>query len=42
MSWPEGSIAEAYVADEFLTFCSKYLDDVDTRMNQEPRNKSFS
>jgi hypothetical protein len=25
---PEGSIAEAYIADECLTFCSKYMDDV--------------
>jgi hypothetical protein len=40
-SRPEGSIAEAYVADECLTFCSKYLDDVDTRFNQEPRNTGF-
>jgi hypothetical protein len=41
-SWPEGLIAEAYVDDECLTFCSKYMDDVDTRFNREPRNKSFS
>jgi hypothetical protein len=41
-SQPEGSIAEAYVADECLTFCSKYMDDVDTKFNQEPRNKDFS
>jgi hypothetical protein len=38
----EGSITEAYVADECLTFCSKYMDDVDTRCNWEPRNKGFS
>ena len=24
----EGSIAEAYIADECLSFCSKYMDDV--------------
>jgi hypothetical protein len=41
-SWLESSIAEAYVADKCLTFCSKYLDDVDTRFNWEPRNKGFS
>jgi hypothetical protein len=41
-SRPEGSITEAYVADQCLTFCSKYMDDVDTRFNQEPRNKGFS
>jgi hypothetical protein len=40
-SRPEGSIAEAYVADECLAFCSKYLDDLDTRFNQEPRNTGF-
>ncbi|XP_039778099.1 uncharacterized protein LOC120645374 [Panicum virgatum] len=39
---PEGSIAEAYVANECLTFCSKYMDDVETRFNREPRNKGFS
>jgi hypothetical protein len=37
----EDSIAKAYVANECLTFCSKYMDDVDTRFNQEPRNKGF-
>jgi hypothetical protein len=41
-AWPEGSIAEAYIANECLTFCSKYMDDVDTRFNREPRNKGFS
>jgi hypothetical protein len=40
-SRPEGSITEAYVASEFLTFCSKYMDDVDTRFNRESRNKGF-
>uniref|UniRef100_J3LNX2 DUF4218 domain-containing protein n=1 Tax=Oryza brachyantha TaxID=4533 RepID=J3LNX2_ORYBR len=39
---PEGSIAEAYIADECLTFCSKYMDGVETRFNREPRNKGFS
>jgi hypothetical protein len=39
---PVGSIAEAYIADECLTFCSKYLDDVETRFNREPRNVGFS
>lgn len=36
---PEGSIAEAYVANECLTFCSRYLNDVETRFNQEGRNR---
>ena len=39
---PEGSIAEAYVADEALTFSSRYLDDVETRFNRAPRNPGFS
>jgi hypothetical protein len=39
---PEGSIAEAYVADECLTFCSKYMDDIETRFNRKPRNVGFS
>ena len=39
---PEGSIVEAYIADECLTFCSTYMDDVETRFNREPRNVGFS
>ena len=39
---PEGSIAETYIADECLIFCSKYMDGVETRFNREPRNKGFS
>ncbi|XP_058746397.1 uncharacterized protein LOC131619303 [Vicia villosa] len=36
---PEGSIAEAYLAEEALTFCSRYLhDNVDTRLNRKSRN----
>ncbi|XP_039815317.1 uncharacterized protein LOC120678241 [Panicum virgatum] len=38
---PEGSIAEAYIADECLTFCSKYMEGVETRFNGEPRNICF-
>lgn len=38
---PEGSIAEGYVADECLTFCSRYMDDVNTVYNKEPRNSAF-
>ncbi|GJX39447.1 uncharacterized protein Tco_0252750 [Tanacetum coccineum] len=34
-----GSIAEGYVAEEALTFCSRYLkDDVETRFNRPGRN----
>jgi hypothetical protein len=36
---PEGSIAEAYVVDECLTFCSRYFDDVETRWNRPGRNR---
>ncbi|XP_015690674.1 uncharacterized protein LOC107303903 [Oryza brachyantha] len=39
MARPEGSIAEAYVANECLTACSRYFDDVDTRHNRAGRNK---
>ncbi|KAL5728763.1 hypothetical protein ACHQM5_001808 [Ranunculus cassubicifolius] len=35
---PEGSIAEAYVDSECLTFCSMYLQGIETRFNREERN----
>ncbi|GJR59047.1 hypothetical protein Tco_1501209 [Tanacetum coccineum] len=35
---PEGSIAEGYVAEEALTFCSHYLKGVETRFNRPDRN----
>ncbi|XP_071740713.1 uncharacterized protein [Rutidosis leptorrhynchoides] len=35
---PEGSIAEGYVADEALTYASRYLDTVKTRFNRPDRN----
>lgn len=35
---PEGSIAEAYVDNECLTFCSMYLQGIETRFNREERN----
>ncbi|KAL5552401.1 hypothetical protein UlMin_002577 [Ulmus minor] len=34
----EGSIAEGFVVDEALTFCSRYFDDVETRFNRPDRN----
>lgn len=37
-SRPEGSIAEGYLVDEGLSFCSMYLRDVDTRRNRKGRN----
>ncbi|XP_020080212.1 uncharacterized protein LOC109703891 [Ananas comosus] len=35
---PEGSIAEGIIAQECVTFCSKYLHDVETRLNRVGRN----
>ncbi|WVZ83979.1 LOW QUALITY PROTEIN: hypothetical protein U9M48_031065 [Paspalum notatum var. saurae] len=35
----EGSIAEAYVANECLHACSRYFDDLDTRHNRAGRNR---
>ncbi|XP_052119008.1 uncharacterized protein LOC107493943 [Arachis duranensis] len=34
---PEGSIAEGYLSEEILTFCSRYLDNVETRINRPSR-----
>jgi hypothetical protein len=36
---PEGCIAEGYVAEEALTFCSMYLRDVQTKFNRPDRNE---
>lgn len=35
---PEGSIAEAYIMKECSTFCSMYLNGIETRFNREERN----
>ncbi|XP_073152210.1 uncharacterized protein [Henckelia pumila] len=35
---PEGSIAEAYIVNEVLTFCSMYFRDIETRYNRPERN----
>lgn len=35
---PEGSIAEGYLAEECLTFCSRYLEDVETVFTRSQRN----
>ncbi|KAI3951353.1 hypothetical protein MKW92_031051, partial [Papaver armeniacum] len=38
-SRPEGSIAQGYLADECVTFCSRYLSaEVNTKFNQIGRN----
>ncbi|CAN6687318.1 unnamed protein product [Malus baccata var. baccata] len=42
---PERSVAEGYLGDECITFCSRYLHRVETKFNQRDRNddggKSF-
>uniref|UniRef100_J3NCZ7 Transposase-associated domain-containing protein n=1 Tax=Oryza brachyantha TaxID=4533 RepID=J3NCZ7_ORYBR len=35
---PKGYIAEAYLKDECMTFCSRYLEGFDTKHNQPSRN----
>lgn len=35
---PEGSIAEGYIIEECMFFCSRYLNDMETRYNQLERN----
>lgn len=35
---PEGSIARGYLAEECLTFCSRYMDDMTTKFNRQSRN----
>ena len=37
-AYPEGSIAEGYIAEECLTFCSRYLEGVEMVFNRPPRN----
>ncbi|XP_075104365.1 uncharacterized protein LOC142178536 [Nicotiana tabacum] len=39
---PKGSIAEGYLIDECLTFCSMYLTGIETRFNREDRNNDGS
>ncbi|KAK5845753.1 hypothetical protein PVK06_001969 [Gossypium arboreum] len=39
--YPEGSIAEGYLAEECMTFCSRYLD-VETRLNRPSRNAELN
>jgi hypothetical protein len=35
---PEGCIAESYIYNECLTFCSMYLSGIETKFNREERN----
>ncbi|KAK9283647.1 hypothetical protein L1049_011897 [Liquidambar formosana] len=37
-SQPEGSIVEGYHVEEYLTFCTRYLQDVEIKSTRVPRN----
>ncbi|XP_077237173.1 uncharacterized protein LOC143878834 [Tasmannia lanceolata] len=37
-NYVEGSIAEDYLAEECLNFCSRYLEGVESKMNRDKRN----
>jgi hypothetical protein len=36
---PEGSMAEGYISEECLTFCSRFLQDVDTKLSHPERHE---
>ena len=38
---PEGSIAEGYIAEECLTFCSRYLQGLETVFNRPQRHNDI-
>ena len=38
LAHPKGSIAEGYLADECLTFCSRYFHGIETRFNRVDQN----
>ncbi|WMV07748.1 hypothetical protein MTR67_007374 [Solanum verrucosum] len=37
-AWPEGCIAEGYIAKECMNLCSRYLHTIDTKFNRPERN----
>jgi len=37
---PEGSIAEGYISEECLTFCSRFFEDISTKLNRPERHES--
>ena len=41
-SYPEGSIAEGYIFDESLSYCSRYLHHSKTKFNRAPRHDDKS
>lgn len=38
-SQPEGSIAEGYISVECMTFCSRFLEDVETKLTRPERHE---
>jgi len=36
---PEGSIAEGYISEECMTFCSRFLEDIDTKLDRPTRHE---
>ncbi|KAG8473030.1 hypothetical protein CXB51_034950 [Gossypium anomalum] len=40
--YPEGSIAEGYLVEECMTFCSRYLEDAETQLNRPSRNAGLN
>ena len=41
IAYPEGSIIEGYIAEECLTFCSRYLEGVKTVFNRPQWHSDF-
>jgi len=39
-AYPEGSIAEGYISEECMTFCSHFLEDIETKINRPERHES--
>jgi hypothetical protein len=37
---PEGSIAEGYILEKCMTFCSRFLQDVETKLNHADRHEA--
>jgi hypothetical protein len=37
---PEGSIAEGYMSEECLTFCSRFFDNISTKLNRPECHES--
>jgi hypothetical protein len=37
---PEGSIAEGYISEECLTFCSRFFENISTKLNRPERHEN--